>query len=190
VPRLAAPRSKGGGRLPTQVAPQSPYRRRVGLWPHQNQTWSDETGNFPAVRPSATMQWIRNRARTASRNLAGQKDPVLPVTIRGWAVKCAVARSDCWAEAGAMGRRLQLCRARLKNKSKRTWTRLSAGVLFMLGTPLHPNHPHQLLNRRRTLIQPRLLFRSKLDLNNLLNPLSPQLHRHADIETADPILAL
>jgi hypothetical protein len=67
--------------------------RGVGLWPHQNQAWSDETGNFRAIRPSATMQWIRNRARTASRSLAGQKDPVLPVTTRGCAVKCAVART-------------------------------------------------------------------------------------------------
>src|ERR1700722_3043739 len=53
-----------------------------------------------------------------------------------------------------------------------------------------PNHPAQLLNRRRALIEPDLLFRSQLDLNNLLNPLRAQLHRYADVEAVDPILTL
>ena len=36
---------------------------------------------------------------------------------------------------------------------------------------LHPDHPAQLLHRRRALIQPCLLFRRQLDLDDLLDSL-------------------
>ena len=57
-------------------------------------------------------------------------------------------------------------------------------------SPLDPNHPAQLLHRCRALLQPGLLFRSQLDLDDLLNALRAQLHWHPDVESADPVLAL
>ena len=54
---------------------------------------------------------------------------------------------------------------------------------------LQSQHRHQFLHTRRALLQRRILFRRQLDLDDFLGALRPQLHRHADEQSINPVFA-
>src|SRR5215471_11716117 len=55
---------------------------------------------------------------------------------------------------------------------------------------LYPDHADQFFHRRGTLVETGFLFWVQSDLNDLLDPLCPQLHRHSDVKPIDPVFTL
>src|SRR5436853_168008 len=92
------------------------------------------------------------------------------------------------SSSGSLDRKRRCCNATAKQSSLQRLlarSRISASDCTSF---LHPNHSHQLLHRRRALFQPSLLIGTKLDLDDLLDPLRAQLHRHSYKQALDPIL--
>src|ERR1700757_1580215 len=74
----------------------------------------------------------------------------------------------------------------LRKKSRE----LSGTRVVELTQGLDSDYTRQLLHRRRALVEAGFLFRSQLDLNDLLDSLRSQLYRDADVESADAVFAL
>ena len=60
----------------------------------------------------------------------------------------------------------------------------------MPGAASHHNHSHQLLHGIGALLQRGLLLRGELDLNDLLDAFGAKLHRNANVQASDAILAI